>query len=142
MSVEDAGEIAYIDGIDVPRQQPLRGVLDGSVAGVVALPPAFVVEAFDSTATVPIVGKLGLQLGDAFGQASESIELRSGVIHRGFTVVGDDGEGVVRADIDGRRLSRVLGVECVSEAIPSLFPEVGWLYRTGWVTRIRSVASS
>ena len=89
---------------------------------MVALPPTFVIEAFDSTATVPIVGKLGLQLGDAFGQTSESIELRAGVIHRGFTVVGDDGEGVVRADIDGRRLSRVLGVECVSEAIPSLFP--------------------
>ena len=47
------------------------------------------------------------------------------------TVVGDDGEGIICADVDGRRVGRVLGVECVSEAIPPLFPEVGWLYADG-----------
>ena len=142
MSVEHTGEVAHVDGVDVPRQQPLRGVLDGGIAGVVALPPAFIVEALDLAARVPTVGKLGLQLGDAFGQASESVELRPSVVHRGFTVVGDDGEGIVRADIDGRRLGRVLQLECVSEAIPSLFPgRAGWM-QAGCVTRIRSAASS
>ena len=93
--------------------------------------PAFVVEAFDLTAGVPTVGKLGLQLGDAFRQAVESVELRAGAIHRGFTVVGDDGKGIVRADIDGRRMGRVLRVECVSEGTLPLFPYVGWLYADG-----------
>ena len=95
---------------------------------MVALPTTFVIKAVNSTAAILIVGELRLSFGDAFGQALESVELRAGMVHRGFTVVGNDGEGVIRADVDGRRVGRVLRVECVSEAIPSLFPEVGWLY--------------
>ena len=131
VSIEHIGEIAHVDGVDVPRQQPLCGVFDDGIAGVVALPPTFVVEAFDLAAGMPTVGKLGLQLGDAFRQAAKSVELRPGMVHRCIALISDDGEGVVCADVDGRPVGRVLGVECMSEAILPLFPEVGWLYADG-----------
>ncbi len=46
---------------------------------------------------------------------------------RCLTTFGDNSQCVVCTDVDGRCLRRVLGTECVSEAILSLFSECVWL---------------
>ena len=49
------------------------------------------------------------------------------MIHSCLTGFGDNSQDIVCTDVDGSGLRRVLGIECVSEAILSLFPDVVWL---------------
>ncbi|QSG08715.1 hypothetical protein HSR122_1318 [Halapricum desulfuricans] len=58
----------------------------------------------------------------------EPVELGASVVHGGFPSRSDNGEGIVRAYVDGASICRVLGVECVSEGIQSLFLRCVWLY--------------
>ena len=74
---------------------------------------------------VHIVWEFRLERGDSFGGVLEPFELWTGVVDGCVAGFGDDCEGVVRTDVDGSCLRRVLGIECMSECPLPLFTEIG-----------------
>jgi hypothetical protein len=73
-----------------------------------------------------ILWEFRLECGDSLGTALESIKLRTSLGDRCLTTFGDNSQCIVCTDVDGHCLCRVLGIECVSEGILSLFSECVW----------------
>ena len=81
----------------------------------------------DSMTSVFIVWQFRLECGDSFGIPLESVKLWTSVVDRCLTTFGDNSQCIVRTDVDGGCLRRVLGIECVSECIRSLFTNLVWV---------------
>lgn len=88
---------------------------------MVALSGSLVVYPLNAWTGVLVVGESRLIVGDPFCEPVEPDKLGAGMEDGGATVLRDDGEGVIRAEVDGRFLGRVLRCwECVSEVILAL----------------------